>query len=226
MTSDRWDDDIESWKSEVEDGSSAWWMMHISLPPCVHCTHAHTFTPFLAFNWCPALICSLYPSLVPLLLFFIKWSFPVLASSNESVMPPHTHLSKHVGRMAQCYGITPSHTHPPSLCHHIPVSIRIVCHPSALHPPLMCLASSHYGSRVIVFDSFSFSCQISFDCWFHTNTPLRAVHVLCSVASQLCVAFVQRKSCVIEELQREFISFLSWTYTDGKMMQDAVPLVW
>lgn len=56
-----------------------------------------------------------------------------------------------------------SHTRPPSLCHHIPVSIRIVCHPTALHPPLMCLASSHYGSHVIVFDSFSFSCQISFE---------------------------------------------------------------
>lgn len=40
MTSDRWDEDIESQKSEVKGGSSAWWMMHIS-------THTHTFTHFL-----------------------------------------------------------------------------------------------------------------------------------------------------------------------------------
>lgn len=57
------------------------------------------------------MLCSLYPSLVPLLLFFIKWSFPLLASSNESVMPPHTHLSKHVCRMAQLYTHTHAQTH-------------------------------------------------------------------------------------------------------------------
>lgn len=74
-------------------------MMHIS-------THTHIHT-LLEFNWCSTLICSFYPYLVPLLLFFIKWSFPLLASSNESVMPPRTHLSKHVGRMAQLY----THTH-------------------------------------------------------------------------------------------------------------------
>lgn len=100
-------------------------------------TQTHTRAPLLlidVLHWSVVL----FPSLVPLrLLLFIMWSFPLLAPSNESVTPPRTHLSNHVVVMAQPRSQhAHAHTNVPlrSICHHVPVSIRIVCRSSALHP--------------------------------------------------------------------------------------------
>ena len=140
-------------------------------------THKHRHTHSLR---APSLLIDvlhssvvLFPSLVPLrLLLFIKWSFPSPAPSNESVTPPRTHLSNHVATMhSPAKSLSHTHTH----AFHFALSAIMSLSQLGLFvvplPSIPCsfgrprlFPTSHCGSRVIVFDSFSFSCQISFHC--------------------------------------------------------------
>lgn len=128
-------------------------MMRFSPPPlCVLFTHTHTQTHSSVVNCRPALICCLIS--IPLFhcgyCVSLSGHFLSLAPCNESVTPPCTHLSSRVAVTAHTHG------HLRSTYHHVSVSIRIVCRPSALRPPFVpppppptppsvsvCLTASH-----------------------------------------------------------------------------------